>query len=212
MFSAIVLTLSRGGLLSLTIALILLLSKLIKPKTFIPIMSLFIGVALILILNPFTKVIYQGLSTVDSSLSYFSRLNFYEDVWNTFLKHPITGVGLANLGYYSVFKITTSAASAHNIILGTLGETGIVGSILFISLLALSLIRTLKNFLNEKFERIKILQWSFFCGFIGVFIHSMMEPNFEGPQFAIMFWSTFAVFIRLAELNDEEKSNLVNNS
>jgi len=44
-FSAIMLTLSRGGILSLTIATIFLLSRVIKPKTFIPILLLFAVVA-----------------------------------------------------------------------------------------------------------------------------------------------------------------------
>lgn len=210
MFSGIVLTLSRGGILSLGVALFLLVFKVLKPKTFIPLLSLFLLISIILLLNPLTYALFEGLSKVESSFSTFTRLNFYKDVWKTFLDYPITGVGLGNLGYYSVFKITTSAASAHNIVLGALGETGIVGAILIVWLLIHSFILSFKNYMNEKNEKIKILLWSFLCAFIGVLIHSMMEPNFEGFQFAVMFWSIFAVFLRISELSDVDKHNLIN--
>ena len=38
----------------------------------------------------------------------------------------------------------------------------------------------------------------------------MMEPNFEGFQFAVMFWATLAAFLKLSELDDDEKLLLVN--
>jgi O-antigen ligase len=165
---------------------------------------------LILLLNPLTIVLFKSLSKVESSLSYFSRLNFYEDVWKTFLKNPITGIGLGNLGYYSKFQITDSVASAHNIILGMLGETGIVGAAFFITMLVYTVILSFKNYIKEKNERIKILLWSFLSAIIGALVHSMMEPNIEGFQFSIMFWSCLAVSYRLSGLSDENKILLVN--
>ncbi|MCA9749181.1 MAG: O-antigen ligase family protein, partial [Romboutsia sp.] len=126
LFSGITITLSRGGLLSLGVAVLIFISKVLKPKTFFPLLGLILLISIILLLNPLTLFIFKGLSTVDSNLSTYSRLNFYVDVWNTFLKNPITGVGFANLGHYAQFKITNAPASAHNIILGALGETGII--------------------------------------------------------------------------------------
>ena len=208
MVSAMILTLSRGGMLTLLFATILFISKVLRPKTLIPVLLIVSIAALLLLLNPLTMVIFQGIGTIEKNLSTFTRLNFYEDVWNTFLKYPVTGVGLGNLGYYSQFKITTYAASAHNIILGTLGETGIFGSILYMSTLLYAFLKSLRISLSEKLGDIKILQWSFFCAFIGVFAHSMIEPNFEGFQFAIMFWSTLGAFFKLSELNQEDKVNL----
>jgi O-antigen ligase len=210
MLTAVIITLSRGGMLSLGIAVLFFISKVLKPKTFFPLISLLVLISVIILLNPLTYILFKGFSSIDSNLSTFTRLNFYEDVWNTFLMHPITGVGLANLGYFSKFTVTTAAASAHNIILGTLGETGIIGSFAFIGMLIYSLFLSYKNYKKEKIERVRILLWSFFSAFVGVFIHSMMEPNFEGFQFAVMFWATFAVFLKLSELKNDEKLILFN--
>lgn len=210
LFSGIVITLSRGGLLSLGVAVLIFISKVLKPKTFVPLVGLILLISIILLLNPLTLFIFKGLSTVDSNLSTYSRLNFYKDVWNTFLNNPITGVGFANLGHFAQFKITNAPASAHNIILGALGETGIIGTIFLIGTLVYAFVLSFRNYLKEKIESVGILLWSFFSAFAGVFLHSMMEPNFEGFQFAVMFWATLAAFLRLSELNDNEKLLLVN--
>lgn len=210
MFGALTFTLSKGGVLTLSIALLIFISRVVNPKIFFSVLLvLVVGIAIIL-LNPLTFLIIEGLINVDSNLSTFSRINFYEDVWKTFLKNPVTGVGLANLGHFAKFKVTTDmAASAHNIILGTLGETGIVGSFLFMGTLIWSFIQIVKNYLNEKNEKFKILLWSFVCSFIGVFLHSMMEPNLEGFQFAVMFWSFVAVSFKFSELSDAEKADVL---
>ena len=209
MFGALTFTLSKGGFLTLSLALLVFISRVVKPKIFFSLLFIFaIGIAIIL-LNPLTYLIIDGLINVDSNLSTYSRINFYVDVWNTFLKNPITGVGLANLGYFAKFKVTEDmAASAHNIILGTLGETGIVGSFLFLGALIWSFIQVVKNYIKEKNEKFKILQWSFICAFIGVVLHSMMEPNLEGFQFAVMFWSFIAVSFKFSELSEEEKAKV----
>ncbi|MCR4417441.1 MAG: O-antigen ligase family protein [Ignavibacteria bacterium] len=204
MVSALVLTLSRGGMIALGISIIILMTRLLRPRTFIPILIAIGLISLILILNPLTTVLIERINKAEHSLSYFTRINFYKDVWNIFLENPITGVGLGNLGYHSKFIVSVHA-SAHNIILGLLGETGIIGALIYLSLLIYISVICVVNYIKEKDKTIKLLLWSFISAFIGVVIHSMIEPNFEGFQFSIMFWSTLAIFIRLSNLNENEK-------
>ncbi len=199
MFSALILTLSRGGILALGIALVFLLSRVLRPKTFLPIFFTVILVAIILLLNPLTSVLFERLATVESSFSYMTRVNFYKDVWKMFLDNPIIGVGIGNLGYHSTFVIVAHS-SAHNIVLGLLGETGIPGALLFISLLVFIFVSIFRSFLKEVDYSRKILIWSFLSSIVGVYVHSMMEPNFEGFQFSILFWTALAVFIKFNEL------------
>lgn len=211
MFSAVMLTLSRGGILSLLVGVFLLLPRLVKPRTFIPIFLLVVLIGVIVALNPLTFVVFEGLGKVDKSFSYMTRLNFYEDVWKTFLNYPITGIGLGNLGYYAKFKIAGSA-SAHNLVLGLLGETGIIGTILFLTTLIGVFIKISKNYLRETNEKIKLFTWAFISSFTGVLVHSMMEPNFEGFQFSVMLWSSIAVFLKITDLDESEKLNLIGKS
>jgi putative inorganic carbon (hco3(-)) transporter len=204
MFSALILTLSRGGIVALGIALVFLLSRILRPKTFLPIFFTMILVGTILFLNPLTSVLIERLATVETSFSYMTRVNFYKDVWQMFLDNPVVGVGIGNLGYHSTFVIVAHS-SAHNIILGLLGETGIPGALLFISLMFYIVFYFTRSFSNEKNHSTKILLWSFLSSLVGVYIHAMMEPNFEGFQFSILFWTALALFIKYTELDQSAK-------
>lgn len=205
MSSAMLLTLSRGGLIALFSALIIFLAKATKPRTFIPILLVFIALILVIVLNPLGTVIMERISSFERSASYFTRVNFYEDVWKTFLNYPITGVGLGNLGYYAQFVIS-SQASAHNIILGMLGEIGLIGAGLFMLLILKFFKDVVSKFKNEKVDELKILRWAFISSFVGGGVHSLMEPNFEGVQFSIIFWVCAGIYYKLNFLVDKKFS------
>lgn len=207
MFSAILLTLSKGGILSLVVAMIIFLSRAIKVKTLVPILIVLVIITIVLLLNPLTYVIFEGLTKLENTFSTMTRINFYKDVWNIILENPLTGIGLGNLGFYAKFQISGSA-SAHNLFLGLVGETGIVGAILFLSILFLSFKHILKNYLKENNERLKVFKWSLISAFTGVMIHSMIEPNFEGFQFNAIFWLFTALSLRLTEFNEYETNGL----
>jgi len=207
MFTALILTLSRGGILALGIGIVFLLARILKPKTFLPILITIVLVAGILLINPLTYVLIERLSTVEQSFSYFTRVNFYKDVWQMFLDNPLTGVGIGNLGYHSKFIVATHS-SAHNIVLGLLGETGIPGAIMFLTLLTYVVIKFYRIYTFEKSESSKILSWSFLSSIIGVYIHSMMEPNLEAFQFSIVFWCSVALFLRFNDLSPAEKKSV----
>jgi len=187
---ATILTLSWGGILALIIALAILFFHTLKARTLIPFLSVLLLIIIVILLNPLTYVIAEWISNLETSHSVYSRINFYEDTWNAFLTHPFTGVGFGNLGYYATFILGKGgSASAHNIILGMLGETGLVGGVFFFSILVTVLVHMLKDFRSEKDESLKLLKWAFFSSVIGAYLHSLVEPNFEGLQFSIIFWT-----------------------
>lgn len=202
---AIILTLSRGGILALFIALIILFSRVLKPKTFIPILTILILVTIVLLINPLTYVLIDRIASVETSASYFSRIDLYRDVWKTFLGHPIAGVGIGNLGYYAVFIVPEGASpSAHNIILGALGEVGIVGATFYFSLLGYLLYSIYKNFKRENDEALKIFKWCFISAFIGGLLHTLVEPTLDGMQFSIIFWTLAGSYNKLDMLRNSD--------
>lgn len=117
-----------------------------------------------------------------------------------FLDNPIIGVGIGNLGYHAKF-IVLDHASAHNIVLGLLGETGIPGALVFISLLISVFVYFIKSYRRENIDSNKILLWSFLSSIVGVYVHSLMEPNFEGFQFSIVFWTSVGLMVRFTEIS-----------
>ncbi len=62
MFSALIFTLSRGGILALMISLGFLLFGVVRARTMIPILVAFITITLIVVLNPLTSVIIEQIS------------------------------------------------------------------------------------------------------------------------------------------------------
>lgn len=198
MFLAIILTLSRGGLIALVLTLMLLFVRTLKARSLVPFVSVLVIVVVIILLNPLTYVIAEGMSSLETTGSVYSRLNFYEDTWNAFLKYPLTGVGFGNLSFYATFILAKDASSsAHNIVLGMLGETGLIGGIFFFSILGVVIVKVFKDYQSEEDQSLKLLKWAFFSAIFGGYIHSLVEPNFEGFQFSIVFWSIVGTFFNL---------------
>lgn len=205
MFMGIILTLSRGGLLALFLALSLLFARTLKARSLIPFITVLIIIVTIILLNPLTYVIAEGMSSLETAGSVYSRLNFYEDTWKAFLKFPLTGVGFGNLSFYATFILAKDASSsAHNIILGMLGETGLIGGIFFFSILGVVIIKVFKDYRSEKDHSLKLLKWAFFSAICGGYIHSLVEPNFEGFQFSIIFWAIVGTFFNLNLLRNQQ--------
>lgn len=203
---ALMLTLSRGGILALLITLIILFLKLLKPRTFLPIISIILVITIVVLLNPLTYVLIDRISTFESSGSVYSRINYYQDVWNAFLNNPITGVGFGNLSYYATFVLAPDASpAAHNILLGALGEVGIVGTLFYFIILTQLLINVFNNYKIEKDERIKNLKWCLLAAIIGGLIHTLVEPTLDGLQFSIMFWTLAGVYLKLDLLKFTDK-------
>lgn len=198
MLLGIIITLSRGGIIALIIALCLLVLKTIRPRFLIPIFSLLFVIVLFIALNPLTYVLIERISNLESSFSVYSRINYYKDVWRAFLEHPFSGVGFGNLSYYSKFILGPDLSpSAHNIILGALGELGIFGASFFLMIFYLLIKRSYYNYKTETDRELKILKWSFFSAIIGGLIHSLVEPTFEGLQFSIVYWTIAAITLKL---------------
>ncbi len=206
MFFALVLTLSRGGVLAIIIALIILFSRLLKVKTLIPLILVVSIVVTVLLLNPLTFVLFERIFELEVSASVYSRINFYIDTWNAFLVHPITGVGIGNLGYHSTFILPPAESpSAHNIILGALGEIGIVGSILYFSIFIL-LIRTVySEYKAETDDSLRFLRWGTISALLGALIHTLVEPTLEGIQFSIIFWIMAGISLKIGLLKSSKQ-------
>lgn len=199
MTTALIVSLSRGGLIACFIAALLVLAKYLRFRTFLPIFALVLIVGLIALFNPLTSVLLERTSTLERSASVYSRLDFWKETWQIFQAHPLTGVGFGNLGYYAVFQ-TANYSSAHNIVLGLLAETGIIGFILFSILIFKTLTALTRAILQSQNTFTKHLSWGVFCAFCGVLLHAMIEPNFEGSQFSVMVWTVIGLGARLPGL------------
>ena len=79
----------------------------------------------------------QGLRANQNAIQ---RLVFFEDGWKLFLRSPVIGLGLGAFenGVRSVRSFSYGTRYVHNHYIQTLAETGIIGLLLFLGLLAAS--------------------------------------------------------------------------
>jgi O-antigen ligase len=134
--TAVLLTASRNGLIALSISSLFLLLTLPRQSSrarwLLPVLGV---VAVWLFLNFVPSASIERLSTTASE---FAGGNVRFDIWRTglelFVAHPLLGIGAGTfkVGIEQVFGI---AIAPHNVYLAVLVEGGLVGFLLFVSIL-----------------------------------------------------------------------------
>jgi len=155
MFLALMLTFSKGGYLSISIALLLIIWQLRKKIDFKKLLiKVLIGVILIMVIFGFLGVIILENETMGSTInlivnragqvfnisdvSNLTRLYTYEAAIKMTIDYPIIGVGIGNFGfYYYDYRPSTAHDEqfywpvSNNLFLRVLSEMGFLGFILF---------------------------------------------------------------------------------
>ena len=155
---------SRTGMILLFSAQLLLIAFQKKGKQRIQLLVIF-GIAFSLlialastilgIIEGIIPAITQGTDTIGL------RYQLWRIGWQMWLDHPITGVGIGMFAHRSYFYMTQvpglmpRAIVSHNMYVQILSETGIVGGILFISII----VRSLMNFWKARhFQNSELLE------------------------------------------------------
>lgn len=135
-FSGIICTQSRGGLLGITAVLALLGSRFIKSR------ALLITIGVVGVLGLFTVAGISGRQSggaaeegIDESSQ--GRLNAWETAWNMAKARPLTGVGLANFApnyFFFTNDWDGKPHAVHSTWFGILAETGFPGIAAFLTL------------------------------------------------------------------------------
>lgn len=110
---------------------------------------------------------------------YSGLLNFYE--------YPIFGAGLGNMKDYKNIFIDHYSFKSHNILIDLLGQSGIVGFLLYTSVLILIWFR-LNRLRKDKYRNHTIFIGVFYA-FNAVLLHGMVEPNFMSFKFDVFVFS-----------------------
>jgi O-antigen ligase len=155
--AGIALTQSRGG--AVTLALILFCLFLRRPS--IKVFSVgivFVSVGLLFVPADYWERL-QSLSTIGEDSEYGSievRYRFIEAGIETFLRHPVLGVGMGNYGRALVFYdlgFGNWYYVAHNMYLEFFVENGAIAGLLFLSLLAAAVLQSIRYDTYNRLER-----------------------------------------------------------
>jgi O-antigen ligase len=197
----VVFTYSRGGFLAMVVAvtLIVFLRHLRLP-------SVLLGIVVITLIFQFAPVSYKNRITNLSNILPNSRTGGFVDrsiqsrttenlvAWNVFRDHPVFGVGIGNFNaYYQAYTRQlgldprAQARSAHNLYLEIAAERGVVGLLVFGSILALALRQVFQA--SAKFKRLGNQQMADLSAAMGVsLITYLVTAFFLHDAFPRFFW------------------------
>lgn len=184
--AATVLTVSRGGILSLGFVMLLLIIKKRRQR------GVLIGAAMVLLLlliltPPDIWERFSTISTLRKDASIRERTNLLVGAIYYFTNYPIFGIGIGNFIQASIHFITRHQP-AHNMYLEMGAETGLFGFISFLALIGVSiryLTESSKIFLKNKLWYWSLLADSLKLGFYGFLFAAL----FLSLQQDTLFWS-----------------------
>lgn len=154
------------------------ISRQMITRLLIAVPVVLVGVILLLFKNNGVAVQFVSQFSIDS-LTY-TRFRVYQEALDVFGKHILFGRGAYA---YKVFD----AVMAHNFILESLIENGVIGSIPFFAALIICL---------KQMKRIGRFQSTYFYAVIFMLIKALVEPTFYLASFEIFFWLLVGLGLR----------------
>ncbi len=193
--SALLLSASRGGIISLAAELAFLALVLILRRT----AGRHLVAGGVVLLLAFLTVSWLGVNQILLRFSNFQTLEVTQDkrasmrhgTWRIFLDHPVLGTGLGTLQQvyprYETLYDGKIVNHTHNDYLEALAATGLVGGICcawFIGTLFISALAFLKSGDNSFANTLRLCGWT---GCWGLLVHSLVDFNLHIPANLLLF-------------------------
>lgn len=208
-FLLVILTNTKGALLSLILSIILTLltvgkrAQLRKNLYKILIVILILILILIILPNKYTHR-YVNIGEVFSRGSFHSRISLYSQAITSWLNNPLVGVGFGNYKFVNLEGYTYP----HNIFLEILSETGIIGITLFILLIInilFNIEKQIKEYNNDK-NKIYIIMLK--TSFIALLISAQFSGNIYGNSILFLIGALSIKFSNYTNINVKNNINL----
>ena len=193
---ALVLSTSRGGIVSFTVEIallsVLLLLRSIRSK-YVLLGGMVVTVALFAVSWIGVQQVLERLSrTSAQEVTSGKRAAMRQDTWRIFQDHPVLGTGLGTLQL--VFPHYDSAYDgkvvdhSHNDYLEAMAETGILGTLCCAGFLAILLVESFKGLGRLGTSLNSALNLSGLVGCCGLLVHSLFDFNLHIPANALLFF------------------------
>jgi O-antigen ligase len=193
---ALVLSASKGGIVSLTVELALLFVLLLVRR----IRSKYVLLGGIVVLGALLAVSWIGVQQVLERFSNHAALEvtsgkraaMRQDTWRIFRDHPVLGTGLGTLqmvfpSYDSLYD-GRIVNHSHNDYLEALAETGILGGLCCAWFLGVLVVDCLKGLGGLGSSLNSALNLSGLVGCSGLLVHSLFDFNLHIPANALLFF------------------------
>jgi O-antigen ligase len=190
--SALVLSASRGGIISLLFEFALLGFLLrIPSKQLLKATGLGLVAGLLAAWLGAGWTVKRFESSTPRDVSWDRRVSMFRDTWQVFLHHPWAGSGLGTLETvfprYESYYDRLVVDHAHNDYLELLADTGVIGGLCVLGFVAILFQRGLSNVRSAKNR----VSRSFCAGAVvacaGLLLHSLVDFNMHIPSNALLF-------------------------
>ncbi|MDC0460416.1 O-antigen ligase family protein [Crocinitomicaceae bacterium] len=150
----------------------------------------------------------QSAANVTTDASNLERINRWDCAIQMFKKEPITGFGPGTYAFeYAPFQdpenqtiISTNfgdMGNAHSEYLGTLSETGLLGLLLFLSIIASIFISAIRLYYKTAIQEndTKLLIMGIIVSLSSYFIHAFLNNYLDTDKAAVPVWAMCAMII-----------------
>jgi O-antigen ligase len=194
--AALLLSASRGGIVSFAVQMVILFSLLLVRR----VRGRYVIVGGVVVLAAVMAVSWIGVQQVlqrfsgiqNLEVSVGKRVAMRRDTWRLFLDHPIIGTGLGTLQMvyppYDTLYDGRVVNHAHNDYLEALAETGSVGGLCCIWFLGILLLNALKGVADKESSFGSALNLSGLVACSGILVHSLVDFNLHIPANALLFF------------------------
>jgi O-antigen ligase len=193
---ALLLSASRGGIISLTTELLLLILVIFARRSVgkhIFGAGAVLLAALLLVSWLGATEILQRFSTLQSlEATVGKRASMRSDTWKIFLDHPLIGTGLGTIQVafppYETLYDGKIVNHSHNDYLEALAETGALGGVCCFWFLAVLLVAGWRRSQNLEKSFAAALQLAGWIACCGLLVHSFVDFNLHIPANALLFF------------------------
>jgi O-antigen ligase len=192
---ALFLSASRGGVISFSVQLAVLILIMILRRTggkHVLAGGLVLLLAFLLVSWLGVRQVLDRFSSLQSlEVTTGKRASMRHDTWRVFLDHPWTGTGLGTLPTvfpaYETLYDAKFVNHAHNDYLEALADTGVVGGAFCATFIGMLLFFSLRQLLQIDKPFAAALHISGLVACVGFLVHSFVDFNLHIPSNALLF-------------------------
>jgi putative inorganic carbon (hco3(-)) transporter len=146
----------------------------------------------------------------DSSNNY--RINVWNAVKKMIADYPFLGIGPGNSAFNKMYPLYMDskypALSAYSIYLETIVETGFIGFICFLWLLATAISQGIQNFFRYRETQDRRGWWlmAALAGIVGLLVHGFVDTVWYRPEINTIWWLLMAIVASNYQPLTEQKS------
>lgn len=213
--TAIFFSLSRGGILSLSVSLVflaLMLTILEKNKKYGIVIISFAFIVLLLLLFLGLDPIIERLGTLENpELAGKGRLEYWKGSLNMIKDNFWLGTGIGTFAiaypmYQTTYANSMFVTHPHNDYLELFTETGFIGFLVFSGIILSIFNYIIRNYKQQQNPKLRIISLSLLASIFSILIHSVTDFNFQIPSNVFLIASIAAIAINSIKDNSENKA------